>query len=358
MAKISETAFKFHFGLTVADLDAAVRFYRILFGVGPSKHVDDYAKFDVEDPPLLLTLRPGHVSSSGALNHVGFRVASSAALVAVQQRLEANGIRTIREEGVECCYALQTKFWITDADRNMWEVYTLEKDLDHSGFGGDDHRMPSKPEATAPVVAWDHTLMSPVPDRIQHDDQSVDEVHLAGSYNIDMQADRRLRFLREVRRVLKPGGRIDVHGLVASGKVNGNPSLPGPAAMVQMIPLETLPATELAAVGFVGLFHDKLGDIHCFKIDDVELRELRLSGFAPLESSAEHDHVVLYRGPLASVTDERGQSFPRGRRVAVDAATWQLLRRQPFSDDFTCFPCQPTAATPAATSERPLELLR
>ena len=57
------------------------------------------------------------------------------ALVAMQSRLELAGIRSTREEGVECCYAKQTKFWVTDPDGTLWEVYTLEGDIDHRGAG-------------------------------------------------------------------------------------------------------------------------------------------------------------------------------------------------------------------------------
>ncbi len=91
---------KFHFGLNVADIDRAVAFYRILFGVEPAKHFTDHAKFEVDDPPLILSLHPSSRAAGGALNHVGFRVASSEKLVAVQHRLEMAGIRTEREEGV------------------------------------------------------------------------------------------------------------------------------------------------------------------------------------------------------------------------------------------------------------------
>jgi hypothetical protein len=27
-------------------------------------------------------------------------------------------------------------FWVTDPDRNLWEIYTVEKDIDRSGFDG------------------------------------------------------------------------------------------------------------------------------------------------------------------------------------------------------------------------------
>ena len=41
----------------------------------------------------------------GTLNHVGPRVPSAGMLVQIQTRLEAAGIRTQREEGVECCHS-------------------------------------------------------------------------------------------------------------------------------------------------------------------------------------------------------------------------------------------------------------
>ena len=92
----------------------------------PAKQEHDYAKFEVDEPPLVLSLEPNRTSGGGKLNHLGFRLASREALVALQRRLEMAGVRTTREEGVECCYSRQTKFWLSDPDGNLWELYTLE----------------------------------------------------------------------------------------------------------------------------------------------------------------------------------------------------------------------------------------
>src|SRR5262245_51204010 len=127
------TSVRFHIGLHVSDLNRAVRFYRTLFALEPAKHLEDYAKFEVATPPLVLALYPSPQIPGGALNHVGLRYPDSAALVEVQRRLEEAGIRTQRQEGVECCYARQTKFWVTDRDRTLWEIYTLQEDIEHSG---------------------------------------------------------------------------------------------------------------------------------------------------------------------------------------------------------------------------------
>src|SRR5271165_4109603 len=109
-------AIRFHLSLNVSDLDRAVEFYRVLFGSAPAKVRDDYAKFELNDPPLVLSLEPAAAGKGGWLNHLGFRMPDSETLVAMQRRLELAGIRAQREEGVECCYARQTKFWVTDPD--------------------------------------------------------------------------------------------------------------------------------------------------------------------------------------------------------------------------------------------------
>lgn len=328
---------RFHFGLNVADLDRAVDVYRVLLGAEPVKHYGDYAKFAVDDPPIVLALHPGGQTSGGALNHVGFRVKDSAALVKVQERLELSGIRTQREEGVECCYARQTKFWVPDADRNLWEIYTLEEDLDHSGFGGEG--MPPRPETASEPVVWQHMLTAPPPRRIPYGDEQVDAVQLEGTYNADLPSETRAQLLAEIRRVLKPGGQVSLHGLVSDRPFPGTPSLPGPAAMVRRIPVETEPLEELAAAGFVGLNFDKLGDIHCFSAGGVELRELQLTAVKPAERTGLDDYSVVYRGPWEHITDDDGRTFERGRRTPVDRSTWLLFGQPPYQEHFCCLRC-------------------
>lgn len=339
MSTVSVALKKFHFGLNVADMSRAVDFYRTLFGVEPVRNLSDYARFDVDDPPLVLALHPSPRSPGGALNHVGFRVASSEALVAVQRRLEEAGIPTQREEGVECCYALQTKFWVPDADRNLWEIYTLEEDLDHSGFGGDGAGQPPVLKKPEEIVVWEHMLITPIPDRIPRADQSLDEIRIEGTFNLEIPEETRKRFIAEVFRALRPGGTVAVHGLVASLPIPGRPNLPGPAALVQRIPLETEAMDELRAAGFVGLAFERLGDIHCFRINGAELREMRLTALKPLANESAIEHSVLYRGPLPQVVDDAGRAYPRGIRVTVDDATWNQLRRPPFAEHFVCFRC-------------------
>ena len=95
------TRVKFHAPLNVSDLARSIEFYRALFGLEPAKCRADYTKFELDEPPLVLSLMPGRPGVGGSLNHVGLRVRVSEELVKIQHRLEAAGIRTQREEGVE-----------------------------------------------------------------------------------------------------------------------------------------------------------------------------------------------------------------------------------------------------------------
>jgi catechol 2,3-dioxygenase-like lactoylglutathione lyase family enzyme len=130
---------KFHTSLNVSDLSRSVAFYRELFGVEPAKVFDDYAKFEVADPPIVLSLTPKAPVANGHLNHAGIRVLGPDELVQAQARLERAGFPTRREDGVECCYALQTKFWVSDPDGLLWELYVFHDDIEHHGHGSETH---------------------------------------------------------------------------------------------------------------------------------------------------------------------------------------------------------------------------
>jgi catechol 2,3-dioxygenase-like lactoylglutathione lyase family enzyme len=318
---------KFHFSLNVSQLDRAVEFYRVLFGMPPAKHLDDYAKFELADPALVMSLLPNSQLRGGTLSHLGLRLPTSEALVIVQKRLEEAGIRTQREEGVECCYAQQTKFWISDPDLNLWEMYTIHGDIDHHG-----HAVIPQASAQPKVVetlqnVWEHRMRTSVLDRIPHPDESLDEVRLEGTFGELHETTAMKAFLAEVQRVLRPGGRIRAHNLVASHCfVNGMPILPGPASVVRYVPLEGEVARLFHEAGFEAACFDKLGEQPCFKIDGVELREMRLSAIKPFNDTRKQRRVVVYKGPFSQVVDDTGKTFPCGEPVEISDAEWRSLQ--------------------------------
>ena len=50
-------ALKAHLALNVRNVESSIEFYRKLLGIEPSKVRRGYAKFDVHNPPLNLTLK-------------------------------------------------------------------------------------------------------------------------------------------------------------------------------------------------------------------------------------------------------------------------------------------------------------
>ena len=72
---------RFHLSINVSDLGKSVRFFEALFGKKPAKQRSDYAKFELDDPPLVLSLEPHAPAGRGALNHAGFRFPDATKLV-------------------------------------------------------------------------------------------------------------------------------------------------------------------------------------------------------------------------------------------------------------------------------------
>ncbi len=58
-------------------------------------------------------------------------------------------------------------------------------------------------------------------------DDSVDEVSLQGTVNMAISADQIRDLLQEVRRVLRPGGSVELHNLTADRAVVDRPQLAG-----------------------------------------------------------------------------------------------------------------------------------
>lgn len=130
-----------HVSLNVTDVARSVAFYRKFFGVEPVKLKADYAKFDLVEPALNLTMNqrpPADHGDQGRLSHLGIQVDSHDGVAAARRRLEAAGMISLDEEDTVCCYARQDKVWATDPDGNQWEAfYVIDADVDAESFQGD-----------------------------------------------------------------------------------------------------------------------------------------------------------------------------------------------------------------------------
>ena len=140
---VIEEPVKVHLAVNATDLARSVAFYRVLFGVEPAKCHADYAKFEVEDPPLVFSLMPGGPGAGGVMSHAGLRVADAAAVWAARDRLEAAGVPTRQQAETRGCYAVQTKVWAADPDGLLWEVYVLTADIPHGDAAGGSGSTPA-----------------------------------------------------------------------------------------------------------------------------------------------------------------------------------------------------------------------
>ena len=118
----------FHVSLHVESIPEAVERYRRILGAEPAKLRADYAKFELADPPLVLSLNLG--GTPGSVGHLGIRRSDSAAIAAELKRAQGAGLEPFSQEGVTCCYAKADKFWVRDADGVAWEMYTFLADAE------------------------------------------------------------------------------------------------------------------------------------------------------------------------------------------------------------------------------------
>jgi hypothetical protein len=251
---------------------------------------------------------------------------------------------TQREDGVECCYARQTKFWISDPDQTLWEIYVFHEDVGEEDDHGHDHHddadaAPAQiPTAAAQDAAsrrsWEHHLREPVPARIPHDDNSLHEVRLEGFINVDPAADNRNGLLAESLRALRPAGEIVLHGLSGDRASRWRPSLPGPASAVQHVPATSDVVDELGEAGFVNIRIEKLSETAYFVVDGVPMRELRVTARKPGHRPQAISHQAVYLGPMEQVIDDFGNVFRRGVATPINVHDWQVLSKGPASGTF------------------------
>ena len=170
MAKETEVkVLKAHLALNVRDVEKSIEFYRKMLGIEPSKVRTGYAKFDVQNPPLNLTLNQHTFNEQGALSHLGLQVASTEDVLAVRELWAEAGLVTRDEMDTNCCYARQDKTWVHDPDGYEWEVFVVLEDnlaetsmccvtdepvrLDARGAGAEEAASCAAPQAGAPAEA-------------------------------------------------------------------------------------------------------------------------------------------------------------------------------------------------------------
>lgn len=155
---------KAHLALNVRNVERSIEFYKKLLALEPSKVRTGYAKFDVQNPPLNLTLNEHGFTERGALSHLGIQVASTSDVLAMRERWAEAGLLTRDEMQTDCCYALQDKTWVRDPDGNEWEVFVvLEDNLPETAPCACGEKVTA--ELAAPVATT--ACCAPTPQRIE-----------------------------------------------------------------------------------------------------------------------------------------------------------------------------------------------
>lgn len=145
------------------------------------------------------------------------------------------------------------------------------------------------------------------------------------------------QLVREIFRVLKPGGRIAISDIVADEDIpqhlKADPNLWSGCISGAFGELEFLQA--FVDAGFQAVCVDKWSSEAWQVVEGIEFRSVTVTAVKPEGNEClDVGHAVIYRGPFAEVRDEEGHVFPRGERIAVCARTYKALTSGPHRDSF------------------------
>ena len=139
-------------------------------------------------------------------------------------------------------------------------------------------------------------------------------------------------------RVLRPGGRVAISDIVSDREV--------PQAMMDDPELwsgcisgameESAFVRAFAAAGLTGIRIDKWDDQPWRVVDGIAFRSVTVTAHKPISAATDDDATleVIYRGPFAELTTDRGFHFIRGQRTKVGRWLYDKLTRPPYDHDF------------------------
>lgn len=126
----SNTFPRMHVSLYVSNIYQTADFYSKFFGQDPDKIKPDYTKFTLEQPSLIISFVQNAEKVSSDFGHLGIQVETLTELHARLEATKTKQVSVLEEMGTNCCYANQDKYWVTDPDGYMWEVYYFHQDVE------------------------------------------------------------------------------------------------------------------------------------------------------------------------------------------------------------------------------------
>ncbi len=158
-------------------------------------------------------------------------------------------------------------------------------------------------------------------------DASVDVVVSNCVLNL-VRSDEKATLFREIRRVLRPGGRAVISDIVSDEtppeSMQADPELWSGCISGALREDEFLSRFEEA--GFYGCEILERSNLPWQSIQGIEFRSLTVRAFVGKEGDClERNQAVIYKGPWRKVVDDDGHTFIRGRRMAVCDKTYHIL---------------------------------
>ncbi|MBK7876823.1 MAG: methyltransferase domain-containing protein [Planctomycetes bacterium] len=167
-----------------------------------------------------------------------------------------------------------------------------------------------------------------------------------------VRADQKPELFREIRRVLKRGGRAVISDITSDEPI--------PAHLAADADLwsgcisgalredEFLKAFE--AAGFHGIRILARDATPWRVVEGIEFRSLTVEAFVGKDGPClERKQAVVYMGPWKSVTDDDGHVLCRGERMAVCDKTFGIYTREPYASSILAIP--PTEDIPLAQAK-------
>lgn len=112
---------RFHVHVGVRDLDQSIGFYSALFGIQPSVHKTDYAKWMLDDPRINFAISTR--SGKEGVDHLGLQAEDGTELAAIEAQIKQASQNVFEQKNTTCCYAAADKYWVQDPSGIAWEAF-------------------------------------------------------------------------------------------------------------------------------------------------------------------------------------------------------------------------------------------
>ena len=119
-----------HIGYGVKNITETIEFYTKFFQTSPVKVKSDYAKFILEEPSLNISFTQRSQPVQPDYVHFGLEINDQEQLKQQLGNALKHNLPVDEEKEVDCCYAKQDKFWVTDPDGYRWEVFIFKHDTE------------------------------------------------------------------------------------------------------------------------------------------------------------------------------------------------------------------------------------